>query len=255
MADERRTDDRIEETDEELRPASSHGNKDELLVSASGRADIQGRLIAEDEDVGEYEGEHESLPADYQYRVSTAVSDRYGVYPAPGDDDLPLGMTTDRKLAAEEGLSYFPPEDPATMPADDVEQGQEIAAGYSASLRDAGYDHEELPDHVNNNDLDLAQDVAEAIRLTSILTGYRLTVTVEDAVVTVEGEVSQFEDLARLESVLMNVPGVEDVEMDDVDISDDIIEGMRRVRAPQIVADAKDEEVAKPGLDKLGGDY
>ena len=255
MADERRTDDRIEETDEELRPASSHGNKDELLVSASGRADIPGRLIEEDEDVGEYEGEHESLPADYQYRVSTAVSDRYGVYPAPGDEDLPLGMTTDRKLAVEEGLSYFPPEDPATMPADDVEQGEEIVAGYSASLRDAGYDHEELPDHVNNNDLDLAQDVVEAIRLTSILTGYRLTVTVEDAVVAVEGEVSQFEDLARLESVLMNVPGVEDVEMDDVDISDEIIEGLRRVRAPQIVSDSKDEEVAKPGLDKLGGDY
>lgn len=236
MPDKPRTNDRVEERDEELRPETSLGAKDELLVGPSGRADIAGRLIDENDDVGEYEGSDESLAPDYEYRVSTSVSDRYGEYPGPGDDDLPLGYTTDSRIAQEEGLSYYPPDDPATIPSDD-DGGLEIAAGYAPSMRDAGLEDEDLPIHIDNNDLDLAQDVVAALELASLLTGFRLTIKVRRGVVRVKGVVSNFDDLGLLESVLMNVAGVDDVEMEDVDVSDDDIEGQRVIHAPQAERD------------------
>lgn len=233
MKEKRRHDDRIEETDEALAPASSAGDKDELLVGASGRADIAGRLVDEDEDVGEYEAEHGSLPPDYEYRVSTAVSDQYGVYPAPGDVDMPLGMTSDARLASEEALSYFPPEDPATLPDEDAEQGIEVAGGFGASLRDAGYDDEDLPGHLESGDLSLVEKVMTALQLSSLVTGFRLEVEVDDAVAYLSGVVSTFEDIAVVSSIVNNVPGIDDLDMDDVDVSDEDIEGVREVSSPQ----------------------
>lgn len=237
MAKNRQTDDRIEESDEALAPATSRGGEDVLLVGAGGRADIAGDLIDEDEDVGEYKGEDESLAPDYEYRVSTAVSDRYGEYPAPGDDDLPLGYTTDERLATEEGLSYFPPDDPATLPSDVDEEGLAVAAGYAASARDAGYEREDWPDRIDGNDADLADDVVEAIQITSLLTGYRLRVEVEDGVAYLSGVVSTFDDLARVSSIVHSVTGIEDVDDEDLDISDESIEGVREVVSAQALND------------------
>lgn len=237
MAENRRTDDRIEESDETLAPASSAGDKDELLVGLSGKADIAGQLVDLDEDVGEYEGEHESLPPDYQYRVSVSVSDEYGEYPGPGDNDLPLGYTENQRLAGDEGLAYYPPEDPVVLPSDDSDQDLEVATGFGVSLRDAGYDREELPPHIEGADDDLAEDVVEALKIASIISGFRVQVEVEDGVVYLSGVVSTFDDLARMESVVHSVPGVEDVDADDLDVSDESIEGLREVTSPQTEVD------------------
>lgn len=237
MAESRPTDDRIEETDETLAPASSSGDKDELLVGLGGEVDIAGQLVDLDEGVGEYEGERESLPPDYQYRVSVSVSDEYGEYPGPGDTDLPLGYTENQRLAGDEGLAYYPPEDPVVLPSDDSDQDLEVATGFGVTLRDSGYDREELPAHIEGADHDLAEDVVEALKISSIISGFRVKVEVEDGVVYLSGVVSTFEDLGRMESVVHNVPGVEDVDADDLDISDESIEGLREISAPQTEVD------------------
>lgn len=230
----RKTDDRVEETDETLAPEAEGGDKDELLVAASGRADIPGRLVEDDDDVGEYKGEDESLAPDYEYRVSTAVSDEYGEYPGPGDDDLPLGYTSDEKLAAEEGLSYYPPDDPATLPDEDAEQGLEVAAGFAASARDAGYDEEDMPARIDRSDDELAEDVLEALNGASLITGFHVGVRVRRGVAYIKGEVSTFDDLAILASVVQNVDGIEDVDDSELDVSENDIEGVRRAVSPQV---------------------
>lgn len=233
MDDERITDDRIEESDETLAPASSAGDNDELLVGASGRADIAGRLVEDVPDVGDYDGPNESMDPDYEYRVGSTVSDQYGEYPAPGDPDLPLGYTTDDRLAAEEGLSYFPPEDPPTLPDDNAGQGLEVAAGFGASLHDAGYEPIDLPPTVEGNDDDLADKLLAALEITSLLTGFRLKVEVHDAVAYISGVVSAFEDIALLDSIVYNIPGIDDVDMDDVEVSERAIEGIKEVISTQ----------------------
>ncbi len=243
MADERRrTDDHIEETDDTLAPADSRGGQDELLVGLSGRADFAGDLVEEDDSIGDYEGQHESLEPDYEYRVSTAVSDEYGEYPAPGDEDMPLGYTTDEKVAAEEGLAYYPPMDPATVEASDRDEDRRLAAGFEASVRDAGYDTELQPEGVEGSDYDLAAEVVEAIQLTSTITGYRVRVHIEDGVAYLTGVVSTFEDIGLLASIVQNVPGIDDVDADDLDVSDENIEGMRVVISDQTEIDGDLEE-------------
>ncbi len=237
MPEETQYGDHIEESDQIMEPADSHGDKDELLVGASGRADIQGMLVDEDEDVGAYEGEHESLPPDYEYRVSTAVSDEYGVYPAPGETDLPLGYTTDEQIAEEEGQSYFAPEDPVILVDDNAPEGVIIATGFSASALDAGYSVDETPARLDGNDDDLAEDIVDALRMSSIASGFRIRVKVRDGIAYLGGDVSSFDDIARIGEVVMSVPGVEDVDDENLDIADGNIEGVRRVISDQATND------------------
>ena len=108
---------------------SAEGGVDELLVGRSGRpgADTFDPVESLD-DVGEYEGSEESLPPDYSYRVSTSVSDRYGEYPYPGAEDLPLGYATDDGV----GLVYHG--------TDLVEAVTEVAGkgAYAVELTDTG---------------------------------------------------------------------------------------------------------------------
>ncbi|MFN8472304.1 MAG: BON domain-containing protein [Anaerolineae bacterium] len=237
MPEETQYEDHIEESDQIMEPADSHGDKDELLVGASGRADFQGMSVEEDDDVGAYEGEHESLPPDYKYRVSTSVSDEYGVYPAPGEDDLPFGYTTDEQLAEEEGLSYFPPDDPPIMADEDAPEGVDIETGFGASALDAGYSVDETPARLDGNDDDLAEDIVDALRMSSIASGFRLRIKVRNGIAYLGGYVSSFDDIARIGEVVMTVPGVEDVDDENLDISDADIEGVRRVISDQATND------------------
>ncbi|MFN8499070.1 MAG: BON domain-containing protein [Anaerolineae bacterium] len=233
MPEETQYEDHIPESDQIMEPADSRGDKDELLVGASGRADFRGMSVEEDDDVGVYEGERDSLPPDYKYRVSTAVSDEYGVYPAPGETDLPLGYTTDEHLAEEEGLSYFPPDDPPIVADGDAPEGVRIETGYGASALDAGYSEEETPARLRENDDDLAEDIVDALRMSSIASGFRIRVKVREGVAYLGGDVSSFDDIARIGEVVMSVPGVEDVDDENRDISDGNIEGVRRVISDQ----------------------
>ncbi|MFN8485831.1 MAG: BON domain-containing protein [Anaerolineae bacterium] len=237
MPDETQYSDHIEASDEIMEPADSHGDKDELLVGASGRADFQGLSVEEVDAVGEYEGEHESLPPDYEYRVSAAVSDEYGVYPAPGEADLPLGYTTDEQLAEEEGLAYFPPDDPPVLADAAAPEGVTIETGYGASALDAGYSVDETPARLAGNDDDLAEDIVDALRMSSIASGFRIRVKVRGGVAYLGGEVSSFADIARVGEVVMSVPGVEDVDDENLDISETSIEGVRRVISEQAAND------------------
>ncbi len=237
MPEKRQYGDHIEESDQIMEPADSRGDKDELLVGASGRADIQGMQVDEDEDVGAYEGEHESLAPDYEFRVSTAVSDEYGVYPAPGETDLPLGYTTDEQIAEEEGQSYFAPDDPPILADIDAAEGVTIATGFGASALDAGYSVDETPERLEGNDEDLAEDIVDALRMSSIATGFRIRLKVRNGIAYLGGYVSSFDDIARIGEVVMSVPGVEDVDDENLDIADGNIEGVRRVISDQAAND------------------
>lgn len=222
---------------------SAEGGVDELLVGRSGRpgADTFDPVESLD-DVGEYEGSEESLPPDYSYRVSTSVSDRYGEYPYPGTEDLPLGYATDDGVAAEEGLAYYPPDDPATMGGAGDGDELEIAAGFAASAGDAGFDDENVPRRVRRGDYDLAQEVLDALESASELTGFKLRVRVRNGVVYVRGYISTMEDLAIVEDVIREVPGVIDVDAEHLDLSDNDIEGIRIVTSKRVVTDGDLEE-------------
>ncbi len=222
---------------------SDEGGEEELLVGLSGRPgpDTFDPVEALD-DVGEYEGSDASLPPDYSYRVSTSVSDRYGEYPYPGAEDVPLGYATDDGVAAEEGLAYFPPDDPATMQGAGADDDLELAAGFAPSAGDAGFDDEDVPRRVRRGDYDVAEEVLEAIESASELTGFRLRVRVRHGVVYVRGHVSTMEDLAIVEDVIREVPGVVDVDAEYLDLSDNDIEGIRIVTSKQVVTDGDLEE-------------
>ncbi|MCW5879467.1 MAG: BON domain-containing protein [Anaerolineae bacterium] len=237
------SDDDQEDFDVASDAESDEGGENELLVGLSGRpgADTFDPVEALD-DIGEYEGSEASLPPDYSYRVSASVSDRYGEYPYPGDEDVPLGYATDDSVAAEEGLAYFPPEDPATMRGAGAGDELEIAAGFAPSASDAGFGVEDLPRRVQRGDYDLAEEVLEAIESASELTGFRLRVRVRHGVVHVCGYVSTMEDLAILEDVIREVPGVVDVDAERMDLSDDSIEGIRIVTSKQVATDGDLEE-------------
>jgi hypothetical protein len=227
MADKRtRRPMRQDDTEETLQRTTTDGGGDELL------ADLEGDFIGQADDVGDYEASNESLPPDYEYRVSTSVNEQYGEYPYPGDDDLPLGYTSEDGVATEEGLSMYPPEDPATMPSDDRRRGGlRVATGFGTAAEDARYSDEERGDY------DLAEELVEIIRNESTLTGYRLTVLVQDGVAYLTGVVAAFDDIGRVVSVVEDVEGIDEVVADDLDVSDEDIEGERMVISSQVETD------------------
>ena len=67
---------------------------------------------------------------------------------------------------------------------------------------------------MDNNDLDLEEDVYVILRNTSetVDLADRITVTVEDGIVTLEGTVLNDADIALVDEVVTNVPGVVEVE-------------------------------------------
>ena len=108
-----------------------------------------------------------------------------------------------------------------------------IETGYGASALDAGYSVDETPARLAGNDDDLAEDIVDALRMSSIASGFRIRVKVRVGVAYLGGEVSSFADIARVGEVVMSVPGVEDVDDENLDISDGNIEGVRRVISDQ----------------------
>jgi hypothetical protein len=123
------------------------------------------------------------------------------------------GHTYDPEEAWEQGLVYTPPDDPPVAPSDS-DQGIEVTTGFAPSMAQSNPDLNQLPDNVDNNDLDLEEDVYITLRNTSetVDLADRITITVEDGVVTLEGTVLNDADIALVDEVVTNVPGVVEVE-------------------------------------------
>lgn len=123
------------------------------------------------------------------------------------------GHTFDPEEAWEQGLVYTPPDDPPIAPGSSY-QGIEIATGFAPSMAQSDPDLNDLPVNVDNNDLDLEEDVYVTLRNTSetVDLADRITITAEDGVVTLEGTVLNDADIALVDEVVHNVPGVIEVE-------------------------------------------
>jgi hypothetical protein len=128
------------------------------------------------------------------------------------DGERGTGRTYDPQKAVEEGLSYTPPRDPATIPDEDDRQGSEVAAGFGPSMEDTDPDEEILPDRVDCGDLEIQEDVVLALRYnseTAHLTD--LTALVSRGVVRLYGTVPSEDDIAAVYSIVSDLEGVERV--------------------------------------------
>jgi hypothetical protein len=118
------------------------------------------------------------------------------------------GHTYDVGLTLDQGLTYTPPTDPPVIPSQDRE-GVEIATGFGLSMEDSSPDVEQLPEHVDNNDLDLEDDVYEVIRYnseTQNLTEVR--VRAANGIVVLMGTVPDDQDVERLVDLVADLEGV-----------------------------------------------
>ena len=122
------------------------------------------------------------------------------------------GHTYDIGLALDQGLTYTPPTDPPVLPSADDREGLDIAAGFGLSMEDSDPDVEMLPERIDDNDLDLEDDVYEAIRFnseTQNLTDVR--VRAANGVVALFGTVPDDQDLERLVELIADLDGVQEV--------------------------------------------
>jgi hypothetical protein len=118
------------------------------------------------------------------------------------------GHTYNPQQAAEQGLTYTPPSDPPTVPSEDL-QGAEIGAGFAPSMEDSDPDRQRLPDRIDDQDLDLQEDVYQALRYNSETAHLSDTrVLVNEGVVSLFGTVPSEDDLGRIYSVISELEGV-----------------------------------------------
>lgn len=119
------------------------------------------------------------------------------------------GHTYNVRQAIDQGLTYTPPTDPATLPSETDPQGAEIAAGFAPSMEDTNPAEENLPSHVDNNDLDLRDDIYLALRNnseTAHLTNVK--VQVDNGIVNLLGTVTTQDDIAIVDDVVNELEGV-----------------------------------------------
>lgn len=124
------------------------------------------------------------------------------------------GSTTNPEQAWEQGLVYEPPYDPPVIISDNAEQA-EVAAGFAQSMEDSDPDREQLPKRVNNQDLDLEDDILEALRYnaeTTYLDVDKLEIHVNNGIVYLYGTVISDDDIDRVEAMIRDLDGIQDVE-------------------------------------------
>jgi hypothetical protein len=121
------------------------------------------------------------------------------------------GSTHDPTKAQEQGLVYTPPTDPPVMPSDDL-QGAEVATGFSPSMEESDPDVEVLPESVDDNDLDLADDIREALRVNSETSHLaNVHVRVREGIVYLTGTVLSNEDVTIVDEIVRDLEGVVDI--------------------------------------------
>lgn len=119
------------------------------------------------------------------------------------------GHTFDPWKAEDQGLTYTPPSDPPVVPSEDDPQGAEIAAGFAPSMEATDADVERLPERVNNRNLDLEEDIYEALRYNSETRDLRnIRVYVHSGIVSLFGTVPSDEDLAQVYNIVGDLDGV-----------------------------------------------
>jgi hypothetical protein len=155
------------------------------------------------------EGQDEDLEAELD-------TDYDNVYKTKHSD----GHTNNIHVAWDQGLTYTPPDDPATIPSDKSTWGLELAAGFSSSVEEAGIETEDLPENVDNNDLDLLDDINIALHNNSE-TGHltNIKVQVEDGVVNLWGTVPTEDDIAIISEVIGDLEGVVEI-IDNLEVED-----------------------------------
>jgi hypothetical protein len=117
--------------------------------------------------------------------------------------------------ARQQGLTYTPPTDPPVMPDDDEPEGVAVTTGFAQNMEDSDPDVEDLPPHVDNNDLEIQEDVYQALRYNSETTHLTdLQVEVNNGVVTIRGTVLDEDDIALVYDIVNELEGVVDVEIE-----------------------------------------
>ncbi|MEZ4617571.1 MAG: BON domain-containing protein [Caldilineaceae bacterium] len=121
------------------------------------------------------------------------------------------GSTSNPAEAEEQGLVYTPPHDPPVLPSNDL-QGAEVGAGFATSMEASNPDVERLPPRVDNNDLDLEEDIATALRVNSETTHLQqIAFQVREGVAYLAGSVTSEDDIAIVEYMIRDLDGVVDV--------------------------------------------
>lgn len=121
------------------------------------------------------------------------------------------GSTSDPYRAQQQGLVYNPPSDPPVIPSDDL-QNADIAAGFEGSVEEGGIEAHDLPDRVDDNDLDIERDLLEAIEINSETTTLEdVYVRVRNGVVFLAGTVPTEDDRAHVDHVVRSHDAVREV--------------------------------------------
>lgn len=115
--------------------------------------------------------------------------------------------TTDARVSAEEGVSFFPPTDPVVRPTNDEEE-IEIVGGFQGTSMD---DDATGPTTAPRNDDDIAEDVRRELVEDALTTDLGLEVAVRDGLVMLRGSVPTVEDVENAEAVASRVPGIVEV--------------------------------------------
>jgi alkanesulfonate monooxygenase SsuD/methylene tetrahydromethanopterin reductase-like flavin-dependent oxidoreductase (luciferase family) len=125
------------------------------------------------------------------------------------------GHTFDPYEADDQGLTYTPPTDPPIMLVDEDETGVEIAAGFAQSMEEIEPSVEDLPENVKNNDLDIQQNIEQALRYNSeTMHLNNVHVEVTDGIVTLTGTVPTMDDLGLVYEIVYDMEGVVEVRND-----------------------------------------
>jgi hypothetical protein len=118
------------------------------------------------------------------------------------------GMTDDAMEAAEEGIPYRAPSDPAVLPSDDLE-GLEVAAGFAPSMEETYPDSEELPERVERGDLEIQDHVYTMLRDNSETGDLNdIEVLVSRGIVLLRGSVPTELDVAIVDDIVTDLDGV-----------------------------------------------
>jgi len=129
----------------------------------------------------------------------------------PIDTQHSDGSTDDPFVAQDQGLVYTPPSDPPVLPSDDP-QGAEIAAGFASSMEESNPDVEVLPERVDNQDADLAEDVAVSLQNNSETSHLQdIRILVRNGIVRLRGTVFSEDDLAIVDEQIRDLDGVVDL--------------------------------------------
>jgi len=124
------------------------------------------------------------------------------------------GSTTNPEQAWDQGLVYTPPDDPPVVLSDDPQQ-IEMAAGFAQSMEASDTDYEGGSNRVNHGDLDLEDEILDALRHnseTAYLDLNKIEVHVNNGIVYLYGTVVSDDDIAIVDYLIRDLDGVVDVE-------------------------------------------